>query len=370
MPHERPLPKRPKRFYLKETSQTTFKTIVVLVFSRIESLPMPLLSPDVPGLVWAYHFRPGGEKCERLPATIARGDLSGHDGFLWLHLNLADARVAAFLETFEGLSEQAVSALTTHETHATISIEDQMLFGTLVDFQREFDSETRDIGWLHFAISDRVIITTRLQPLRSIDRARASVEKNSTKYSRPIHVFETLVTEFQRTMISLVLEMTEELNVIEDYVYDNAPRDERRRLAPVRRTVVRLHRHLRTVLTLMRRAAASDDDDMPFGFEDVAARLTNRLEAVDHDVYALQERARLLHEEIDSKLSSETNRHLYILSLMTAFLLPPSLVTGFFGMNTSALPFAGGNGGTVYALGFIAASILLAWWLLRRVGII
>ncbi len=60
------------------------------------------------------------------------------------------------------------------------------------------------------------------------------------------------------------------------------------------------------------------------------------------DVYALADRARLLHEELDSKQSAETNRHLYILSLMTALLLPPSLVTGFFGMNTTALPFAEG----------------------------
>jgi zinc transporter len=196
------------------------------------------------------------------------------------------------------------------------------------------------------------------------------IEKNAAKFSRPIDIFELLVVEFQRTLISLVIEMTEELNLIEDFVYENAPRDERRRLAPVRRTIVRLHRHLRTVLTLMRRAAASDDEEMPLGFEDVAGRLTGRLEAVDHDVYALQERARLLHEEIDSKLSSEINRHLYILSIMTAFLLPPTLVTGFFGMNTSNLPFSGGGAGTEYAVGLIIASMVLAWWLLKRVNIL
>ena len=89
-----------------------------------------------------------------------------------------------------------------------------------------------------------------------------------------------------------------------------------------------------------------------------------------HDVYALQDRARLLHEEIDSKLSSETNRHLYILSIMTAFLLPPTLVTGFFGMNTANLPFAIGDHGTEYAIGLIIASIVFAWWLLKRVHIL
>jgi zinc transporter len=278
--------------------------------------------------------------------------------------------VPAFLESLPDLTSPALSALTTHDTHAAVILDEQLIYGTLIDFQKEFASDTRDIGWLHFFVSERIIITTRLQPLRSIDRLKVAVEKNAGRYRRPIDVFETLVAEFQRTLIALVMELTEELNLIEDFVYDNAPRDERRRLAPVRRTVVRLHRHLRTVLTLMRRAAAADEDDMPVGFDDAAARLIGRLEAVDHDVYALQERARLLHEEIDSKLSSETNRHLYILSLMTAFLLPPSLVTGFFGMNTSSLPFAEGIHGTAFAFGAIVLSVAAAWWLLRRVGIL
>ncbi|MDL2407487.1 transporter [Rhizobium calliandrae] len=324
----------------------------------------------IPGLVWAYRLRPGANKPERLADNTDRIKLFAEDGFLWLHLNLVDARVPAFLEDATGLNEAARMALTTHETHATLTVDEQMLFGTLIDFQREFDQDTRDIGWLHFVLTDRMLITTRLQPLRSVERARMHIEKNAAKFSRPLDIFELLVVEFQRTLISLVIEMTEEMNLIEDFVYETAPRDERRRLAPVRRTIVRLHRHLRTVLTLMRRAGASDDEEMPLGFEDVASRLTARLEAVDHDVYALQERARLLHEEIDSKLSSEINRHLYILSIMTAFLLPPTLVTGFFGMNTSNLPFSGGSGGTGYAIGLIIASMAFAWWLLKRVNIL
>ncbi|MGV1870627.1 transporter [Agrobacterium rosae] len=331
---------------------------------------MDIPHPAIPGLVWAYRFQSGNGNCIRLPPNVELTELQADDGFFWLHLNLADTRVVGFLETMPGLDESVKASLTTHETHPSIVVDEGAIYGTLVDFQREFDQETRDIGWLHFALSERYIITTRLQPLRSIDRLRANIDKNPKRYSTPSHVFEGLVAEFQRTLITLVMETTEELNAIEDIVYDSTPRDERRRLAPVRRTVVRLHRHLRTVLTLMRRASAADEEDMPAGFEDVAARLTGRLEAVDHDVYALQDRARLLHEEVDSKLSSETNRHLYILSLMTAFLLPPTLVTGFFGMNTGALPFTEGTSGTIYAASFIVASILFAWVVLRRAGIL
>lgn len=331
---------------------------------------MDLITPTIPGLVWAYQFQPGKAPCRRLAPDAGFDEMAGRDGFFWLHLNLADQRVAGFLETVEGLDPAARASLTTHETHPSIVVDEKSLYGTLVDFQREFDKETRDFGWLHFALSDRFIITTRLQPLHSVDRLKAAVDKNSNRYLTPSHVFEGLVAEFQRSLINLVMETTEELNAIEDLVYDSETRDERRRLAPLRRTVVRLHRHLRTVLTLMRRASAADDDEMPDGFEDVASRLMGRLEAVDHDVYALQERARLLHEEIDSKLSSETNRHLYILSLMTAFLLPPSLVTGFFGMNTDELPFTVGTGGTMAASIFIVISVVLAWFVLKRARIL
>ncbi|MCW8280385.1 transporter [Agrobacterium sp. InxBP2] len=331
---------------------------------------MDLITPTIPGLVWAYQVQPGKAPCRRLAPDAGFDEMAGRDGFFWLHLNLADQRVAGFLETVEGLDPAARASLTTHETHPSIVVDEKSLYGTLVDFQREFDKETRDFGWLHFAVSDRFIITTRLQPLHSVDRLKAAVDKNSNRYLTPSHVFEGLVAEFQRSLINLVMETTEELNAIEDLVYDSETRDERRRLAPLRRTVVRLHRHLRTVLTLMRRASAADDDEMPDGFEDVASRLMGRLEAVDHDVYALQERARLLHEEIDSKLSSETNRHLYILSLMTAFLLPPSLVTGFFGMNTDELPFTVGTGGTMAASIFIVISVVLAWFVLKRARIL
>jgi zinc transporter len=126
----------------------------------------------IPGLVWAYRLRPGADKPERLSDDTDRIKLFAEDGFLWLHLSLVDARVPAFLEHAPGLNEPARTALTTHETHATITVDEQMLFGTLVDFQREFDQDTRDIGWLHFVLTDRMLITTRLQPLRSVERAR------------------------------------------------------------------------------------------------------------------------------------------------------------------------------------------------------
>ena len=53
----------------------------------------------------------------------------------------------------------------------------------------------------------------------------------------------------------------------------------------------------------------------------------------------LEARARFFHDEIDAKLTAETNRQLYALSAFTAAFLPPALVAGLFGMNFGWLPW-------------------------------
>jgi len=52
----------------------------------------------------------------------------------------------------------------------------------------------------------------------------------------------------------------------------------------------------------------------------------------------LYERAKLLQEEIASQMSEQMNRNLMALSILTALLMPATLVSGIFGMNVAGLP--------------------------------
>ena len=326
---------------------------------------MQLFEAAIPGFVWAYAFDENTRMPRRLGPDISLNEMMVMDGFFWLHLALSDARIPALLDSLDALGFEARAALTSQDAHATLSYSPTAVCGTLVDYQRHFDEMSADIGWLHFAITEKFIITTRLHPLRSVDRARSSIEKTG-RIRGPVDVLSALFAEFQRTVVTVVHELNEELNVIEDSVYEQVRGHDSRRLAPVRRTIARLHRHLRTELALLRRVAVADDDDVLAGFEEAARRISDRIETTERDVSALQERARLLHEDIDSKATSETNRHLYILSLFTAFLMPPTLVTGFFGMNTENLPFAHSPYGTFWAASLVVFSIMFVWLVLKR----
>lgn len=94
--------------------------------------------------------------------------------------------------------------------------------------------------------------------------------------------------------------------------------------------------------------------------------LAQKLDAIDHEVGSLHERARLLLDELDAKMTTVTNRRLFTLSILTACLLPPTLVTGFFGMNTKDMPFQDTDGGTWMAALVALAAGLTCYWALRR----
>ena len=74
-----------------------------------------------------------------------------------------------------------------------------------------------------------------------------------------------------------------------------------------------------------------------------------------------------LYSFYNAKSNEKMNRTLYILTIISAIFLPLNLVVGFFGMNTSGLPFTQATSGTYYAMSimttlFIATSLTVYKW--------
>ncbi len=80
----------------------------------------------------------------------------------------------------------------------------------------------------------------------------------------------------------------------------------------------------------------------------------------------MQERARLLQEEIAGLLTEATNRNLFLLSMVTTTLLPITLITGVFGMNVGGLPWVGTHSGFWWVMLVMVLALVLTLVLLRR----
>jgi zinc transporter len=314
-------------------------------------------------LSFAYRFRDG--EAEALDGPAALKALHEPGGWLWLHIAMAEPGAQAFVERIDALPERGRAILLSDDDHLRLEPIGSGVAGVFADFLRDVDADARTIGRLRFVITDTLVVSGRRDALGSIARTLSAIEEGR-RFPHAIALLEAIVGHFADAVAQVTEELVDTLDTIEDRVLDDQPGDERRSLAPVRRTAVRLHRQLASLRILFRRWAGPGDGELPARIGEAAGRLVQRLDGLDQEIVSLQDRAKLLQDEIAAKLASETNRHLFVLTIATVFILPPTLVVGIFGMNVSDVPFTKEAGGFIWAMLITALASAAVYGFLRR----
>jgi zinc transporter len=315
------------------------------------------------GILFAYHFKADGSK-----ETLAAGDVDDEirrgDGWFWVHLSLADTRCRNWVLQHAPLTDAAREILTGPDEHQRLDIFGREIVGVVPDLQLDFSKPTEQLCRLRFAVTDNLLVTIRRAHLRSIETTRQSVEAG-TRFTSPIDLLDTIVDHFADFVNKLAERLGSDLDLAEESVWRDDLEDQSQRIAHARNQAVRVHRQLAQMSSLFHRLeprllAMHPDWAAP------VRGLAQKLDAFDHAIAAIHDRARLLQEEMSAKMSAITNRRLFTLSVLTAAILPPTLVTGFFGMNTKDMPFQNTDGGTWYALAVAAAAGAVTYWALQR----
>ena len=81
---------------------------------------------------------------------------------------------------------------------------------------------------------------------------------------------------------------------------------------------------------------------------------------------ALQERIKLLQEEIAAHINEQTNRSIFVLTIVTVLALPINIMAGLFGMNVGGIPLAQHEYGFWIVVGMVAAVTGIAGWIAFR----
>jgi Mg2+ and Co2+ transporter CorA len=315
-----------------------------------------------PGLTFAYRFRDG--VAERIaPLDVSRA-LAEPGGWLWLHLALADPAARIWIEQEAPIPDRARAILLSEDDHLLLEPIAGGVAGVFADMLRECAGESHDLGRLRFALTGELVISGRRDALGAIARTLQSIDAGK-RFPDAVALLEAIVEHFADTVATVVEELADTLDLIEDHLIDNKVHDEERRLGPARRTAVRLHRQLASLRLLFRRWSTPSQSELPSRLAEIASRLAQRLDGLDHEIASIQERARLLQDEIAARLAAETNRHLFALSVVTVILLPPTLVSGIFGMNVTDVPFTKDGNGFAWAAAVIVLSSIAVYAFMR-----
>lgn len=261
------------------------------------------------------------------------------DALIWAHLDLGVDGVREWLSERAGIDPINAEALSSEDPRPRVLTVRNTLLAVLrgVNFNPGADPE--DMVSVRAWIEEGRMFTLRNRRIMAVQDVAQALEEGHGPASPGDFVVDLVHCILDRTA-TIVENLGDAVDEVEDRVVDEAARELRSELAGLRRQAIVLRRYLapqRDVLTrlpLERLSWISDLDRTRLREE--GERITRFVEDIDAD----RDRAAVTQEELTSRLAEQTNRTMYVLSVVTAIFLPLGLLTGLLGIYVGGIPGA------------------------------
>jgi zinc transporter len=324
---------------------------------------------DKNGLICGYLFAAGqpgvpvgledAVRWLRQPAPEGRGD------FVWLHFDLTNAATERLIETQLDVVPEFFQALREGSRSTRIEDASDTLVAVVNDVAFEFSFDPSEIATLWANVGPRMAVTARKHPLRSIDRLRHAVRGGVT-FDTSLAFLNHLLHDQGDVLVRIVREATLKVDAVEDGLLVGRMQHKRAELGQLRRVLVRLQRLLApepgALFRLMRLpppwVKSADVEDLRQATEEFSMNI--------RDVAELQERIKLLQEEIAAQVGEQTNRSVFTLTVVTVLALPINMVAGLLGMNVGGIPLANHEHGFWWVVVLVVSITVLAGWFAFR----
>ena len=321
------------------------------------------------GLVWGYLLDgAGGAKiidASGLLHALEQQRAGPSSGILWLHFNLAQATTERWLKDHTNLPAEFFEALHLGSRSTRVELVDDGLLAVVNDVLHGFSFDPSEISTLWVYVTPGLFISARRKPLKSVDRLKYSVQ-NGARINSTTELLTHLLRDQADVLMGILRDAVTRADKIEDDLLAGRLNHKRENLGALRRVLVRLQRLMApepaALFRLLQRPPVwiADDDlqDLRQSSEEFSAVLV--------DMASLQERIKLLQEEIAAMINEKSSRSLFTLTIVTVLALPINLVAGLFGMNVGGIPLAEDKAGFWIIVGSLAAVTAIAVWLILR----
>ncbi|MBC3883516.1 transporter [Undibacterium sp. FT31W] len=324
---------------------------------------------DQSGLVCGYLFE-RGQAGRALPTHEALEWLhqphhAKENSFIWLHFNLSNVAAEKWLhehlqlpqEFYETLHEGSRSSRIEHAGHNLIAV--------INDVLHDFSFEASDIATLWLSVTSNVMISARRKPLQAIDRLRNAVNRGESFHS-PGALLIHLLHDQGDVLVGIVREVVRKIDEIEDTLLADRLNHKRANLGAIRRVLVRLQRLLAPEPAALFRLLQKPPVWLEEHDVQELRQSTEEFAVVLSDMAALQERIKLLQEEIAASVNEQNNRSLFVLTVVTVLALPINMIAGLLGMNVGGIPLSQHEHGFWIIVAIVVTFTFMAGWLAFR----
>jgi zinc transporter len=286
------------------------------------------------GLVYSYILQHG--KGRHIGWKEVR-QWTSEQGMLWLHLDYKDPGSKNWLLQESGLDAVSCEALLAVETRPRIVSSPNAFLLILRGVNCNPGAEPEDMVSIRMWAEEHRIITMRHRKVMAINDMDARIEKGEA----PSSVSEFIVT-FIGSLIDrmgdVISDLDDRVDELEDLVLTEESRELRPRLADLRRQTISLRRYISPQRDVLSRLQ-NERIDWLNEYDRVRMReIAERTSRFVDDLDAARDRATITQEELNSRLSEQSNKTMYILAIVTAIFLPLGLITGLLGINVGGMP--------------------------------
>lgn len=277
------------------------------------------------------------------------------DAPLWVHFNLNDTRGRRWIDDCDWLSAEIREHLLSNERGARLELMGDGFAAVLADL---FSDDPDSFGVVRLYVDKNCLITGRNHSVASVAALRQTLLRGApaaTTTALVNYLLAHLVAGFAKR----VAEFGDLIDDAEEHVFGGHFQETQ--LGPLRRAMA----HLRRQIGADRHALLETNHHLPSWWDKASAKALREtlgdLSTVAQDLEFVQERARLLGEEIDSRIAGRTNRNLYFVSLAAAVFLPITLISGIFGMNVGGLPWVETDHGFLWTIACMGGAIFVTF---------
>ena len=329
----------------------------------------PASGPDQDGPIWAYHFVPNQParpiSSEEVVQFLTAAGPGLPNEFLWLHFSLSNVASEPWLRRYLTLPDTFYESLHSDVESTHLEQDGDTLVARIHDVLFDFTFDA-PVATTSLCIKPRVLVSAHARPWRSITQLRSAVQAGQV-FRSPIEMLSRLLRDQASVLVDIVRRSTKSVNPMEERLLEKRISVSRSELGSLRRMLVRLQRLLApepaAFFRLLSRPPDWITEDELQNLQQAAEKFSTAIS----DTSALVERVKQLQEELAALVNEQTNRTLFVLTIVTVLALPINLVAGLFGMNVGGIPLAQHPYGFFWVVSpLLVLTAFLAYWGLGR----
>jgi zinc transporter len=330
----------------------------------------PTSGSDEGGPIWGYHFVPN-QPARPITSEAAVQFLTAPgpglpDEFLWLHFSLSNVASEPWLRRYLTLPDTFYESLHSDVDSTHLEQDADSLVARIHDVLFDFTFDA-PVATTSLCIKPHVVVSAHRRPWRSINQLRAAVEAGQV-FRSPIEVLSRLFRDQASVLVDIVRKATKRVDPMEQRLLAKRISVSRSELGSLRRMLVRLQRLLAPEPAAFFRLLSRPPDWIPEEELQNLQQAAEKFSTAISDTAALVERVKQLQEELAALVNEQTNRTLFVLTVVTVLALPINLVAGLFGMNVGGIPLSQHRYGFFLVVGplLVLTAFLAYWGLVRR----